>query len=63
MINEILEQIKKQIKVFENKTAEEEKIYKLYLNARKSIVNKEINYQLLFFKMKMKMNLKELLVK
>ena len=47
MINEILEQIKKQIKVFENKTAEEEKIYKLYLNARKSIVNKEINYQLL----------------
>ena len=47
MINEILEQIKNQIKVFENKTAEEKKIYELYLNARKSIVNKEINYQLL----------------
>ena len=47
MIDEILEQIKKEIKLLENKTAEEEKIYELYLNARKSIVNKEINYQLL----------------
>ena len=47
MIDEILEQIKKEIKLLENKTADEEKIYELYLNARKSIVNKEINYQIL----------------
>lgn len=47
MIDEILEQIKKEIKLLENKTAEEEKIYELYLKARKSIVNNEINYQLL----------------
>ena len=47
MIDEILNQIKTEIEQLENQIKEEERIYDIYINARKSLVNNELNYQIL----------------